>query len=1001
MQVGVFRVNLLAARESAFSFYDFGEGQAGEYASVTGTAAWTTGQKEAVERALTVLSDSFTNPPGRDVEIAIAMRDDLSDMVLGNSSSSIYVDLAGGTMTTSAEAVWRDGNDDLPVAGAVDNVIQMSSSFPWYYGPETPDGSRVYDFQSTITHEIVHALGISSGYFGPEDGYLYGLTRWTSLMVDSSGNVPAAGDLGFPDPLQVIGPEGTITWVGEYANATYGGAMPIFTDPDSYLSGSSLSHPAPMGELMGWGLNASLMARAPTKLVLDIFRDLGWSINSDFYNAFGPTYYRSDEMIASGGDFVSDYDYAYAMYVNGSNNQVAQTGVLDSRGDFGRAFYLCGKDNLVDISGELAASGDYAQAFYLLGAGNLIWQQGLVSASGLDSSAILLLAAKNGSDNLLLHSGETLATGGAIAIRFDSPYDLNNGLQVLRGSNIVGDIVNTDPLVASHIGFGYSYSADGEQTGTDSLFDFVFNYDLLGLWDVSVGGGITTLNGQVDLRDLTIKPDATLKVGSLLSIPVDGSLRGSGLLDGSVSVAGLTAPGNSIGTLTISGDYTQSGMLELEIDNSGSDRLVVGGDASFLDGSSISFLPLEPVADGSSYSLLAAGGAVTGTPTLSRSAVLNYQLSETAAGVDLSVSRQAYASLAVIGNQRFVAQALDTLLPDATGSTAELLLNLDLLSSAEDIGAAYASLSPAGYCALPEIGFAASGQTIAFVSREVEKQQHAEMTGWQTFGRALAIGGRRDDESEMAGYKWRGHGFGLGAGYRSDDALLGVTFSNLSGSVEQNDQQFTGSTEAYFFGVYGAGFGPKWLLDAQLGGGFFEQSSGRQIVVGTSNSGLVAEPNAQLAYAHLAGRRGMVLGDATKTNLTIALDTSLYRQESFTETGLRAALRVEEQTSESARLALGGGISHKLKTGPSSFLVPALQLTWERELGDNNYQLHSRLDGVGFSSRGQNIGRDRLLVGCELDVIVQSDIEAHFAVNSRLLRNAVQTDYQFSFTRRF
>ena len=73
-----------------------------------------------------------------------------------------------------------------------------------------------------------------------------------------------------------------------------------------------------------------------------------------------------------------------------------------------------------------------------------------------------------------------------------------------------------------------------------------------------------------------------------------GTLGGGGVIGGDVSfttTGGTLAPGNSIGTLTVSGDLTLSAddTTEIEFDASNTDKIIVNGDIS-LDGT----LVLEP-----------------------------------------------------------------------------------------------------------------------------------------------------------------------------------------------------------------------------------------------------------------------------------------------------------------------------------------------------------------------------------------------------------------------
>ena len=170
---------------------------------------------------------------------------------------------------------------------------------------------------------------------------------------------------------------------------------------------------------------------------------------------------------------------------------------------------------------------------------------------------------------------------------------------------------------------------------------------------LNVTGGVVSFNG--------VQQDGATVVGA------KGTLKGVGTL-GSTRVEGIIAPGNSIGTLTINGDYVQTatGIYQAELaPGSRSDLLRVTGTAT-LDGT-LKALPEAGVYYlGEQFNFLQAAGGINGqfatTDFSAFSPFLKFSLGYSANGLRIDVARgNALASTAVTPNQIAVATSADGL----------------------------------------------------------------------------------------------------------------------------------------------------------------------------------------------------------------------------------------------------------------------------------------------------------------------------------------------------
>ncbi len=217
--------------------------------------------------------------------------------------------------------------------------------------------------------------------------------------------------------------------------------------------------------------------------------------------------------------------------------------------------------------------------------------------------------------------------------------------------------------------------------------------------DVRVDGGTLVVNGSLDGSRLEVLGGVAVVNGTVSGgstrVARGGTLGGSGTL-GDTRVAGTVAPGNSIGTLTIDGDYVQEAgarfVAEL-LPPDQSDLLHVTGTATLNGGTLVaSNLAGDDYLLGQQYRVLSADGGITGAfagvDGSALSPFLALSLRQAANTVSVDVARgAALASAARSANQAATAGALDALAIDQ--GLPVLLTQLDFATAP----AAFNSLS--------------------------------------------------------------------------------------------------------------------------------------------------------------------------------------------------------------------------------------------------------------------------------------------------------------------
>jgi autotransporter-associated beta strand protein len=192
--------------------------------------------------------------------------------------------------------------------------------------------------------------------------------------------------------------------------------------------------------------------------------------------------------------------------------------------------------------------------------------------------------------------------------------------------------------------------------------------------------GPTTVNAGVLIVDGSIASAHTL-------VNAGGLLGGHGSLGGSLVNSGIVSPGNSPGTLTVNGNYTQntSGTLRIEVAGpapSQHDLLAVNGHATLAGTLQLIGLGSFTLHVGNQVTFLTASGGVSGTfgTVLATATLVKAQVVDLPNAVVLEGTQGSFVEEASTPNTVAVAQALDSAVGDPRASTLVAFLNEEPLN---------------------------------------------------------------------------------------------------------------------------------------------------------------------------------------------------------------------------------------------------------------------------------------------------------------------------------
>jgi hypothetical protein len=217
-------------------------------------------------------------------------------------------------------------------------------------------------------------------------------------------------------------------------------------------------------------------------------------------------------------------------------------------------------------------------------------------------------------DGTMTISGGVLRVGGGIVdVDLYGLLSVESGSILLEGGVLSGAV---EARVASVIDIPPGSTITGQLVAASGAHELVgdvpagLSLVLSGDADDVIANAEDELScsGEIVLRG-QFAPVLTL--GGPLHVQPEGAVRGVGSIHpgaAALTNAGLIAPGEPLGVLSISGDYHQSGAGTLEIDlaSTGADRLDVAGSAQLAGALAIAFPPGAEPSEGQTFTVLTA-----------------------------------------------------------------------------------------------------------------------------------------------------------------------------------------------------------------------------------------------------------------------------------------------------------------------------------------------------------------------------------------------------------
>ncbi|KAA0911554.1 autotransporter domain-containing protein [Pusillimonas sp. ANT_WB101] len=564
-----------------------------------------------------------------------------------------------------------------------------------------------------------------------------------------------------------------------------------------------------------------------------------------------------------------------------------------------------------------------------------------------------------------------------------------------RGMMDLGTSIN-GPVVFNDMTFGAMF--DPIFSVNTQGYDSVWRNNIRGTGGMSkAGAGTLTLTGQNSYTGNTTIVGGKLVVnGSIASsahlhIGHGAVLGGSGVV-GNTEVYGAVTPGNSVGTLTVKGNYTQhaGSVFELELGANGdSDVLKVTGHADIQAGSELEVIGLRASHLGRAFSFIEAdswSGNTFAGDNLHR-AFIDLSPVVTGAAMTLGVHRNAtsFASVATSPNQRALAAAADS--QGVGGSVYDELVVLRTTSGVPALydalaGEIYASTASAlldiddslRRTAFPRVRLGAGtyGQNGNGTDLQLSAGDHA------MWGQALGSWGQLGGSAHTYALNRSTQGLLFGVDTLLTDTVkagvaVGYTNSKFKGRSEDSAK-----ADGYHALAYGNAQSGPWSLRGGVGYSWYSVNTRRSLNYadwGTASSRAHAQSTqvfAELAYAQ-------PIAQITLEPYAGLAYTHLH-QQGFTEKNSPAGLQASGSSSQVGYSTLGVRALWDMQTTTSGALQAVAGMGWRHALSGGKPSRELRLaTGDAYRVSGTPLAQDALVA--EVGVAWSNTARSSFSLN--------------------
>lgn len=515
------------------------------------------------------------------------------------------------------------------------------------------------------------------------------------------------------------------------------------------------------------------------------------------------------------------------------------------------------------------------------------------------------------------------------------------------------------------------------------------------LGTTTVGAGTLQIDGSLGSADVTVASGATLAGNGTIGVLAGGTVI--------IQSGGHHAPGASIGTQTINGDYWMAGALDIEVDTASADKVVVTGNVDLTGG----MLALHELTGtgwqpSQTYTIIDNQGANAVTGQFAGISHVYAFLTPDVVydggdgnNVVLTLTRNAvdFSSVAETPNQKAAAGGIESL------GAGNAVYNVIAPLSADDARFAFDQLSgevhaAAGGVLLDEsrlLRDAALGRVGATIAEPGARGFWMQGAG---LARSLDSDGNAADADASTGAFFAGIDAAVGDGW-----TLGFLGGISVTSLDIDDRASSVDITNVHFGAYGGGAIDSVLLKFGAGYSHHDIDTNRNPAFAGFSDALSASYGASTLQVFGEASRPFDVG-ALKVEPFAGLAYVHLSTDGFAEDGGAGALSSGGFINDATFATLGARVLQKMVVGGTAFEARA-SLGWRHAFADAPAARLSFDGGDGFTVFGVPIARDALALQAGVDVDLGGGSRLGFSYDGQFASSAMENAFKASFSTRF